>query len=262
MAIGAADNQVHAGRASLDAAADYLRNHGARVTAWYLLAAGPVLIACWWWIAAVAMENRSQLPPASLALLGAMLWRWGVLAKIQQVVMRDLGMAADRLGFKMILIAIAGRLLAHVGILWGSLLIVPGLWSFYVSSFISPALLTPGRPAGSSLRHTVALSINQSILLARHASMLTLLVTVAMLAFGVLQGVMVYIILPSLMGYDTADLKISMGNLSWWLFSMLAVLLVFDCYWAVGSVMLLQQLEARRTGSDLQARLMQMQEAA
>ncbi len=228
---------------------------------WYMLAITPLLASAWWWIACVASGDRSAMGLASGGLTAAMLWRWGWLAKVQQVVMRDMGMPTVSLDISRVSHIVLVKLVANVGMSWGSLLILPGLWCFYVSSFIAPATLSPDRHENSAMRYSITLVAHHLGLLARHGALLSLFVLMALIAAGVAQAFMINDIMPSLMGVDSADASISMSNVSWILFSILVVLLLFDLYWSVGAVLLKQQLEARRTGSDLMARLVVLRDA-
>lgn len=205
--------------------------------------------------------DRLGLTPACIAVTAAMLWRWAWLAKVQQVVMTDMGMPSRPLTLGLMGRIVLVRLIAHVGMVWGSLLIVPGLWSFYVSALVSPATLSPDRPVDGALRACLALVARHLGLLARHGMLLSLLMLLALVMMAGMQLFFLQTLLPSLMGMDSADLVITMSHLSWFLFILLVVLLAFDLYWSVGAVLLMQQLEARRTGSDLMARLTVAREA-
>lgn len=252
---------INAGRASLDASAAYLRHRGQAVIGWYLVAIGPLLLAAWWWIGSVASGDRLSLGPASVAITLAMLWRWAWLVKVHQQVMRDVGMIDRKLNTGLVVQIVLFRLIAHVGMGWGALLILPGVWSFYLSAFITPVMLMTDKPAASALRYTLGLITQHLRLLVRHGCMLTLLALLTLLAMGVSQAFLTSTVLPSLLGVDASDLAITLSSSVWWMFMGLMVMLAFDLYWSVGSVLLLQQLEARQTGADLRARLGALAEA-
>ncbi len=252
--------QIRTGRLSLDAAAAYLRARGWAVLAWYLLAIAPLLGASWLWIDTVAAQDRAGLRWASWLVVAAMLWRWAGLTLVQEKVMRDLGQAVLRSSWRRMLVIVLTRLTMHVGMIWGGWLVLPGVFCFYVSGFVAPAMLASEHPGGAVLRHVAELVARSFRLLARHAAMLSILFVVTAICLLCAQGVLVAVILPSLLGVDTTDLWLSMSHVAWWLFSLLLLLLLFDLYWSVGAVFLIEQLMARRTGSDLAARLVQLKE--
>ncbi|MEM9752300.1 MAG: hypothetical protein AAF916_02845 [Planctomycetota bacterium] len=240
----------------LDLAAAYLRRCGGAVLAWYAIAMAPLLVAGWFWIDAASAEDRGAVRGAGLFVVAAMVWRWAWLVPVQATVMRDTGMpvryTAGRIGA-----AVLSRLASHILIVWGGLVIFPGFFGFYVGSFVTVALLSAERDTaiGAGVQRTLGLTWTNLGGLLRHtwASLALLLIWALTLLLTV--NLSVTLVLPSLMGIDTTDLRLAMTGPAWWLGMGMLGWVVFDIYWQVSAVFTVRQLEAQRSGGDLFARL-------
>src|SRR6266850_5500193 len=75
---------------SLDAAWEYLRNHGSRVFLGYLVAMLPFSAAILYIIDIVSSQSRSSLANGCMLLTAATGWRWLWLSRVQRRVQEDL----------------------------------------------------------------------------------------------------------------------------------------------------------------------------
>ena len=259
MAVDVATDWSAAGNASalfpLDLAQEYTRTHLARVLPAYLVAMAPFSAAMWYTIDVVTSQHRSALPSACVLLVAATLWRWAWLAVVQRRVQEDVRgepplPVRRRLGA--ILLA---RLYGAAAIFWGSFIVIPALYGFFVSAFVTPVLLEGDGPVFPELKRAAGMVHRATGRLARMTGALSLLALFAFLNVWVLQILMLTTLLPALLGLDVADLTLTMSSMGWFLFLLYGLFLCFDLYWTVASVMVFYHLQARRLGSDLRSRL-------
>jgi hypothetical protein len=247
----------------LDLGSAFLRARGAAVAGRYALAVAPLLAAAWLWIDAVSAEDRTGLGLASLAVAGAMLWRWAGLAWVQAGVMREIGYRIRVTPGRVAQIVLA-RLLAHGVIVWGSLLLVPGVLGFFFSAYVSVMVLeddeagTSAPRSAGPIRQTLRLTIDHWATLLRRGALLGVLGLVAWLSVLLVLAMLIGLLLPSLLGIDTVDLQLAGGGVASWLSLTFLTWVLFDFYVAVVAVFEVDQLRARRRGGDLLARLRQL----
>ncbi|MFP4055248.1 MAG: hypothetical protein ACLF0G_00085 [Candidatus Brocadiia bacterium] len=239
----------------LDAATEYLRERGWRVLPAYIVAMAPCSAVVLLLIDVVTGEQRSALPFACLLLTLAVLWRWGWLGAAQRRVQADLrGEPPLRLRRRLVAVLVA-RLAAAVVALWGAVLVVPAFFGFYISAIAAPILLERPGPAARQLRRALAWVSHASKRLMKTALVLVALSLVALLAVEVLQAAVVGLVLPGLLGLDTAALALTVRSWPWQMCLLYFLFVGFDLYWTVASVMVFYDLQARRLGTDLRLRL-------
>lgn len=247
------------GVGSLDLASAYLRAAGLGVVARYLVATGPLLLAGWMWIDVVAAEDRQGVAGASTLVVGGLIWRWAGLVWVQAAVMRDIGIRTE-LSAGRVATAVLGRLASHVMMGWGGVAILPALLGFYFSSFVTVMLLDPKHGTGAALKVTGGLVWNNLGQLWKLATVKFVLFFMGLLSAALVQALLLWTVLPSILGMDTTDLQLAARGVAWWLSLGFLTWAVFDLFWSVASVFEFEQLQARRTGGDLNARLIQLQE--
>lgn len=245
----------------LDAAAEYLRERGPRVVPLYVVAMAPFSAAMLYVIDVVTSQFRSALPFACLLLSLATLWRWGWLAAAQRRVQEDLrGDPPLPLWGRLAKIVLA-KLALSVVVLWGSLMVLPAFYGFFVSGVAVPVLLESAGPATRQLTRALSWVHDGAGRLSRVALALSLAVLLTALATLVLQLFLVHTVLPSLLGLEVADLRLTVWSAAWLLCLGYFLFVAFDLYWAVASVMVYYDLQSRRLGSDLRLRLRLLREA-
>jgi len=206
-------------------------------------------------IDAISSQHRSAVAGCCAALVAATVWRWAWLARVQQIIQRDIeargGLALGRRLVGILLV----RLYANVFLTWGSLLVFPAFYGLFAGSFAAPMRLAHAGPLlGDSW---------DMLVLAHHAAGRLLRVLIAVKVLGLLLVVAVFVvqyvlsgmILPSLLGMDTTAADLTMGSLSWRLSVLYFIFVFLDFFWTVAGVFLYYDCRSRRTGSDLRARL-------
>ncbi|MEM8736987.1 MAG: hypothetical protein AAGG38_00720 [Planctomycetota bacterium] len=249
------DPQTDRGLAPADLASAYLRRAGGPAVVRYLVAVAPLAAAAWVFIDAVTAQDRRALGAASLMIVGAMLWRWVGLAWVQARVMRDAGRPA-RWRWGAVAGVVASRLIAHMVLVWGGLLVLPAIVAFHFSGFAAVGVLEPGRRGVLGALGEM-LKLVWSNLRAVWLSSVVLMVYffLGTLSLMLVQGMLIWLVLPSLFGIDTTDLKLAAGGAAWWLSLVFLAWLVFDLFWHVAAVFAVIDLQARQTGGDLLSRL-------
>lgn len=244
--------------ASLDVALVYLRRELGKLLPIYFLAAAPLALAMLFTIDAMSTQRRSLAPVIALALTLATLWRWIFLAVIQRRVQAELRGQTPLPVRKRLLAILIGRLIAATAMSWGSLLIVPGLWGFFASSFITPAALEGEGSIRKRLNQAITLSSSSRltyILLVLTLAFLLLLTGTVALTF-----LLTSLVIGSTLGLNTADLQITFQSLAWIITLLFLLLLLLDFYWTVASVFVFYDQQSRPLGTDLRLRLAAFQE--
>ena len=244
----------------LDAGVRYIRANLGSMLPMCVLTFAPLVAAMWLAINAITAEDRAALPIACVAITFGLIWRWMGQAAIQRRVQADLEGSPRRSVRSRGLAIITIRMLAVMSMTWAGPLFFPAYYGFFVVAFIVPALLASDRPAAVELIQTLKITTSAVGLLARLSFAMLGLMALAFIGFVTLVWVMVSTVLPSLLGFDTADLALTLSS-SAWTFTMLFVLIAsFDIFWTVASVFVLYELESRRLGQDLQAQLIALSE--
>jgi hypothetical protein len=241
--------------APLDAAARYVRVRGLRVLPAYVLGMIPMSVLALLLIDALSAQHRSVVAGCCAALVPATLWRWGWLARVQQIVQQDTQARPGLpLGPRLAGILLV-RLYANVALTWGGALIFPSFYGLFAGSFAAPLRLERDGPLlGETWR---------MLGLVHHAAGRLTCVLAAVAALGLALAVailtahyvVVGLILPSVLGVDTTGAILTMGSISWKLSVLYFLFLFLDYSWTIAAVFLYYDSQSRRTGSDLRARL-------
>lgn len=247
---------------ALDAAVHYLRRFGHRVLPVYLVAMAPHSLTVLWLIDAIAAQDRSSLPLGCGLLALATLWRWGWLSLIQWRVQRDCrGEPPLPLRRRLAAILLL-RLSAALAITWGMLVIVPFYYGFFAAGFLAPLLLEQPGSAVSRVIAGLPQLLNARKRLEKVFGALAAAGLAALLTTLVWHLFVLGTLLTSILGFETADVALTLRGTSWVLSVGYFLWVVFDVYWTVASVILFYDLQARRLGSDLRVRLRTLREAA
>ena len=239
----------------LDASIEYIRRHLWRVLPIYVVAIVPTSAVMLIIVDAVSSQHRSALRGACGLLTLASVWRWVFVAAVQRRVQEDLrGEPSHRLRANLHAILLL-RLWACAAMLWGGLLIVPAFYGLFLSGFAAPAILESKASAWSHAKEVLALIHKSAARLGRASFALAVTIIVALISTMALHGLLVHQFLPGLLGLDAADLALTVQSVTWMICVAYFLFLVFDFYWAVGSVFLFYDLQARRLGTDLRMRL-------
>jgi hypothetical protein len=239
----------------LDAAVEYIRHHGLRLLPLYLISMAPISIIALFLIDAITAQHRSVLSAWCWALVPATLWRWVWLAKIQQLIQRDLQSRPGlRLRSRLLWILVA-RLYANVAFTWGSFIIAPSFYGLFAGSFAAPLLLERDGPLLRESFQVLRWIHHSAGRLMRVSIALSFLMLILTLAAFIVQYILVQTVLPGFLDVDTTSLGITMSSTAWRLTLLYFVTLLFDFFWTVASVFLYYDSQSRRTGSDLRARM-------
>jgi hypothetical protein len=247
---------------ALDVAVNYLRRFGHRVLPVYLVAMGPFSAAVLWLIDAIAAQDQSVLPFGCALLVLATLWRWGWLSVVQWRVQRDCRGEPPLLLRRRLAAILLLRLLAATSITWGLLLIIPFFYGFFAAGFIAPLLLEWEGPATARVFESLQRLQDARERLGRVLGALAAAGLAALVTAVVWHLLLLGTLLTSILGFETADIALTLRGTSWVLAVGYFLFVVFDVFWTVASVILFYDLQARRLGSDLRLRLRALREAA
>jgi len=147
------------------------------------------------------------------------------------------------------------RLICCIAISWGGLLIVPGFYGFFLSAFAAPALLEGNGAAFEPIADCLSLIHHAAWRLTKLATAICVAFVLASLGVLVLHLLVVNEMMGSLLDLNVSDLSLTLGS-RFWVFSVVYLMLVaFDFYWTVASVMVFYDLRSRRLGSDLRLQM-------
>ncbi len=246
----------------LDAAADYLRLRLVPLTLGYLLAMLPYSLGMLVMIDAVSAQHRTGVTLAAGLLTGASFIRWLGQARLQSWMIRDLGGVVHTPLRRCWMGILLSRLVANLLITIGSLLIFPAYFGLYAGALAAPLGLrqrVPGRLNLFLCLRQLALNFDR---LSRVLLVINLLALLLLASAALLQGLLLYTLLPSLLGLEVSDLMITLGGWPWLITAGYLLFLVLDLYWTVLGVILAESLQQRREGADLAARLTQLEAEA
>jgi hypothetical protein len=158
------------------------------------------------------------------------------------------------LGRKLVPILIL-RLFSSVALTWGSFAILPGFVGLFVGSFAAPLLLESDEPAVNR--------VGQAISWIMHAYRRLLRVVLALSLMGLVMAVAMFVtvyalteqLLPSLFGFESANLRLTLRSNAWLLGMGYFIFLLLDLFWTVLAVMLYDDSRSQRMATDLRARL-------
>ena len=244
--------------ASVDAALLTLRRDPGPLLALWLVAWAPQATAAWFLVDAVVARDEPLIAPLAWALVLAMPWRWGGMALLQARVMVRRGVPVrSGLAAAQALLRVARTRAVAAGLAQlTSPLLLPPLWFIYGSAFAGPMALAagdrPGAPPGLGAGVTTAYTHTRRV--ARHALLLSLLTLVFAGAvalcflFGLylLQALVNVELATEVLVWSTPVCLLTLGLVAW---------AAWDLLLNLSAVFLLERLENRRDGGDLQRRL-------
>lgn len=246
-----------------DWALDYLRRQLPLVLPLYVVAMTPFSAALLLVFDAITSRDRRALFPRCVLLAVTCLWRWAVLARLQQRVLTSLrGPTAARFRRRVAGIVFV-RLVAAVVLGWGLIfLAIPSFFALFVGGCIAPlAMDDPDYMWPLTRRLITYVSAGSSALLRMVLSFM-LVALVVVIALESAQRLAVDIVLPGFLAINTAGVAFTLGSAAWQLCLFYFFFLLFDLWWTVACVMVVENLRARRTGSDMRLRLHQLKGAA
>lgn len=245
----------------LDVTLEYLRRFPHRVLGLYVIAVAPMTAVMFWVIDVVTAYHRSALLLACAALVPATVWRWGVQAVIQRRVQADLRREEPVPLRGRLLPILVVRAMANFLMTWGSLLILPPLFGVWLAGFAAPMMLEDRGPSTRKLKRAWDWMQHGLTRLARITLTVMLMLLLVMIAVLTTHSLMLETVLPSLLGLDVTELRLTMAGAGWWIAVFYFVFLGFDLFWTVASVMVFYDLRSSRLGTDLRARLQELETA-
>lgn len=239
----------------MDAAMDYVLDHLWRLLGPYLVAMAPYSAVVLLAIDVVTSQHRAAVGGVCALLVVATLWRWIWIGVVQRRIQQDvrgdepLGLLR-RLGPLIVV-----RIVVHATMVWGSVLVLPAFFGLFLSGFVTPMLLERQRHTWVQVRNTLSWILTASSRLTRVSLAFVVIALLLAVSVFVVQALLVHTVLPSLLGFNSADLALTLGSLPWVLCVCYFLFVVLDFYWCVLSVILFYTLQTRRLGTDLRAQL-------
>ena len=246
--------------APMDEAIQYLRDRPWRVLGPYLLGMTLYSVAVLAVIDVIASQHRAAIPEMAAMLTVATAWRWVWVAVAQRRVQEDLLNEPPPALWRRLPRLLWVRLWANFALVWGGLVVIPAYYGLFLSGFATPMVLEQETHTWPQIKNTLSVIHKASGRLTRVTSAMT--VTLLLLAVSVfaLQVFMVHTVLPSLLGLDSADLALTMSSWSWFLCMCYFLFVAVDLYWSVLAVVLFNTIKSRRLGTDLRARLRDLEQ--
>ena len=242
----------------LDAAVGFLRSHADIALPLYIVGVAPMSLAMLFIIDAVSAARYSALSEGAAMLALATVWKWIFSAATQARIQRKLTGAQGAPLRGRIVAIVCVKLAASVIMLWGSFIILPFIYGFFLSGLAAPILLDRDGAAVDEaewILKWVSGAMNQAV---KILSAIFVLFFIAELGFGLLQLVVTRLIMPSFLGMDPTELSLTLTSAAWNMAIIYILFLIFDFYWTVASVMLYYEIQSRRVGVDISARLAAM----
>ena len=239
----------------MDATLHYLTIRLWRVLPPYLVGMSFYSLAILFAIDVITSQNRSAISDAAWLLAGATIWRWIWLGVAQRQILQDVrGDSMPSLWRRLPALLII-RLFANFAIVWGGFIVIPAYYGLFLSGFATPMMLDTQPSAWARVTHTLSRIHRTSGRLTRVTLVLTALTLLVAISIFVIQILMAHTILPSLLGFDSADLIVTINSLSWLLTLCYFLFVILDFYWTVLAVILFDHLRSHRVGSDLRIRI-------
>lgn len=238
--------------APLNTAAEYLKYDGFTVLPYYTAAMLPFSIVMYFIIDSLSAKDVTTLAALSALLVAATFWRWLWLAllqrHIQTFIRGNQPPYSIKNKFKDIMLT---KILCSFCWSWGSFVIIPFHFGFFLTAICVPALLENDKRLLKANRETLGL-INKSFgKLIKVSSALLLLASITTISIFIFQSLIVHTALPSWLGIEIADLSITSSNIVWILTVFYFIFLIWDFFWTIVSVMLFYDMQARASGRDL-----------
>ena len=239
----------------LDDAVEYIRSNGARVFPLYVAAVVPMTLSMLMLLDIVSTGRYSALPEGCMLLAAATVWKWIWSAIAQARVQASLSGRPGSGVRGMMTYIITLKLGAGIAMLWGSFMVLPAIYGFFLTGMAAPVLLDTGRSIPDSVQWVTGWIGDSMHGALKIIAAITLLFLVAYLGVTMLQLMVTYTIMPSLLGMDSTELSLTIWSSAWQMAVLYMLFLVFDFFWMVAAVLLYHDIQSRRTGADLSQRL-------
>ncbi|MGC9260727.1 MAG: hypothetical protein ACP5I8_11730 [Phycisphaerae bacterium] len=248
---------------SLDAGLEFIRAHVAWTLPMYVLAVAPTALLMLPIIADIAVHRPGDATPYCWLLLPAMVWRWCVLAIIQQRVCWAVTRNADtRLLKRRMFPLIIVRLTLAVGAVWGCwLLLVPGFPAIILGAQVAPSLLDAPTTSFKHVRRPLLMGLASAGTWRQLCVVLLTLLVVYIGIIGTLH-ILADMVIPSFAGISDLRLQLLLRSSALEMGIVLLIWMGFDLLWHVISVIQFYHVQARHTGADIQFRLNALRETA
>jgi len=239
----------------LDRALEYVSQRWTRLLPIYALALAPCTAVVLLLVDAISSQHRSALSPVCLLLALATLWRWAWLIVLQRRVQSDMRGVSSRLPRSRFFWIVLTRLYSSFAVTWGSFALFPAFYGFYLSAFVTPALLESPGSAPTEIKRAIILIHRSMGRLVKGGLTLGLVLLLALLNVVAAEFFLLRIVFTSMLGMPGVDIQLTISSLPWTLFVFYAMFLVFDFYWTVAAVFVFYDLQANKLGADLRSRL-------
>ncbi len=240
----------------LDSGLEFIRASAAWAIPMYALAVAPTALLMLPIIADVARQRPSAAGFYCWLLLPAMVWRWCILAVIQQRVCWAITGNKDArlLKWRMFPLIVA-RLSLAVWVVWGCrLLLVTGFPALVLSALVVPTVLDAPTISWKHIFRPLLGGLASSSVW-RH--FLAIMVTFLVVYIGIIgtMSIMAGMVIPSFAGISDLRLQLLLRSSALTMGIGLFIWMVFDLVWHVSSAILFYHLQSRQTGADIQFRL-------
>ncbi len=248
---------------ALDAGLEFIRAYAAWTVPMYVLAAAPTAMLLLPIIGDIAVHRPGDATVYCWLLLPAMMWRWCILAVIQQRVRWAVTGKMDtdvlkRRSFGLIIL----RLGLAACVVWGCwLLLVPGFPAIILGALVAPSLLDAPT---ISLKHVFRPMVLGLVSSSTWRQFIVALLTFAVVYIGVIATLKICanIIIPSFAGISDMHLQLLLRSSALEMGIVLLIWMGFDLLWHVSSVIQFYFMQGRHTGADIQFKLNRLRERA
>ena len=240
----------------LDSGLEFIRAFAAWTVPMYVLAVVPTALLLLPIIADIAGHRPSRATLYCWLLLPAMVWRWCILALIQQRVRwavtgkTDAGLLKWRL-FPLII----ARLALAVWAVWGCwLLMVPGLPALILGALVAPTLLDVPTVSFKHVSRPLRIGLASP---GTWRQLLVIVLTLFVVYIGIAGtlDILADTVIPSLAGVSDLRLQLLLRSSALKMGIVLFIWMAFDLLWHISCTMQFYHLQSRYTGADIQFRL-------
>ena len=248
---------------ALDAGLEFIRAHGAWVLPMYILAVAPTALLMLPIIADIAIHRPGDTALYAWLLLPAMVWRWCILARIQQHVRWAVtGKIEGRLLVQRLFPMIILRLMLAAATVWGCwLLVVPGFPFMILSALVVPSLLDSPTISFKHICRPMWIGLTAP---SAWRQFIVLLVTLLVVYIGIIGTlhILADTVIPSFAGLGDLRLQLLLRSSALELGLAVFIWMGFDLLWHSSSVIQFYHVQSRHTGADIQFRLHALREKA
>ena len=247
----------------LDSGLEFIRASAAWAIPMYALAVAPTALLMLPIIADVARQRPSAAGFYCWLLLPAMVWRWCILAVIQQRVCWAITGNKDArlLKWRMFPLIVA-RLSLAVWVVWGCrLLLVTGFPALVLSALVVPTVLDAPT---ISFKHVCRPMLIGLTAPGTWRQLFVLLLTLLVVYIGIIGTlhILADTVIPSFVGIADLRMQLLLRSSALELGLALFIWMGFDLLWHSSSVIQFYHVQSRHTGADIQFRLHALREKA